>query len=399
MPSSISSSEVPPFVRIVPRLRWRAAGLLALALVVIAVSGWELRMRSLGLHAADIGDGKAYWVVERRKIDAGPRDQVAILGDSRILFDTNLDVWQQLTGIRPIQLALAGTPALPFLTDLANDEHFAGLVVLGMNEPVFFLPVPGIQGDALEYSRIESPSQRVGHQIDLLLQRRLAFLDAEYALFSLIDQLDLSNRLGVDPGYFVAGNDYLAVWKLAESFADRQTTMWPRFETDAYLQRHAELAWSSTITLLDDTFAHGAPYPDALIGGMIAKARRDIETIRGRGGEVVFVRPPASGEFLKWERIAVPRATVWERLLRETHSFGIHFEDYPEMRVLVPREWSHLTGADQKLFTRAYVTVLCQKVAWLQAHAANCAGNLPADKPVGTAAPSADPQSRRSGSP
>jgi hypothetical protein len=378
MPSSISSSEVPPFVRIVPRLRWRAAGLLALALVVIAVSGWELRMRSLGLHAGDVGDGKSYWVVERRKIDAGPRDQVAILGDSRILFDTNLDLWQQLTGLRPIQLALPGTPALPFLTDLANDEHFAGLVVLGMNEPVFFLPIPGINGDALEYSRIESPSQRVGHQIDLLLQRRLAFLDTEYALFSLIDQLDISNRLGVDPGYFVAGNDYLAVWKLSESFADRQTTMWPRFEADAYLQQHAELAWSNALTLLNDAVAHGGPYPDALVGGMIAKARRDIETIRGRGGEVVFVRPPASGEFLKWERIVVPRATVWERLLRETHSFGIHFEDYPEMRVLVPREWSHLTGADQKLFSRAYVTVLCQKVPWLQAHAGNCAGNLPA---------------------
>jgi hypothetical protein len=399
MPSSISSSEVAPFVRIVPGLRWRAAGLLTLALVVIAVGGWELRMRSLGLHAADVGDGKSYWAVERRKIDAGPRDQVAIIGDSRILFDTNLDLWQQLTGVRPIQLALAGTPALPFLTDLANDEHFAGLVVLGMNEAVFFLPVPGVSGDALEYLRIESPSQRVGHQIDLLLQRRLAFLDTEYSLFSLIDQLDISNRSGIDPGYFVVGNDYLAVWKLSESFADRQTTMWPRFETDAYLQQHAELAWSNGISLLNDAVAHGGPYPDALVGGMIAKARRDIETIRGRGGEVVFVRPPASGEFLKWEQIAVPRATVWERLLRETHSFGIHFEDYPEMRVLVPREWSHLTGADQKLFSRAYVTVLCQKVAWLRAHAANCARNLPADIPTGSAATSADPHPRLSASP
>ena len=388
MPSSISSSEVPPFVRIVPRLRWRAAGLLASALVVIAVSGWELRMRSLGLHAADIGDGKAYWVVERRKIDAGPRDQVAIIGDSRILFDTNLDLWQQLTGVRPIQLALPGTPALPFLTDLASDEHFAGLVVLGINEAIFFLPIPGLGGDALEYLRIESPSQRVGHQIDLLLQRRLAFLDTEYSLFPLIDQLDIGNRSGVDPGYFAVGNDYSTVWKLSEAFADRQTTMWPRLETDSYLQQHAELAWSSAITGINDSLAHGRAYPDALVGGMIAKARRDIETIRGRGGEVVFVRPPASGEFLKWERIFVPRAMVWDRLLRETHSFGIHFEDYPEMRVLVPREWSHLTGADQKLFSRAYVTVLCQKVAWLQAHTATCAGNLPADQPAGTAATS-----------
>lgn len=341
-------------------------------------------MRSLGLHTADIDDGNSYWTVERRRIHSGPRDQVVILGDSRILFDTNLDVWQQLTGVRPVQLALPGTPALPFLTDLANDEHFAGLVVLGINEAIFFLPVPGVNGAALHYSRTESPSQRFGHRINLLLQRGLAFVDSDYSLFPLIDRLDIPNRPGVDASYITVGNEYSGIWKLAESFADRQTTMWPRLETDSYLQKHAERAWSGLIAVINDLLAHGGPYPNALVGRMIAQAQRDMEKIRGRGGEVVLVRPPASGEFLRWERIVVPRVTVWDRLLRETHSFGIHFEDYPEMRTLVPREWSHLGGADQKVFSRAYVTVLCQNVAWLQGHTTHCAGHEHADASAGT---------------
>lgn len=341
-------------------------------------------MRSLGLHTADIDDGNSYWAVERRRIYSGPRDPVVILGDSRILFDTNLDVWQQLTGVRPVQLALPGTPALPFLTDLADDEHFAGLVVLGVNEAIFFLPVPGVNGEALHYSRTESPSQRFGHRINLLLQRGLAFVESDYSLFSLIDRLDIPNRPGVDANYITVGKEYAGIWKLSESFADRQTTLWPRLETDPYLRKHAELAWSGLIAVINDLLAHNKPYPDALVSRMIAQTQRDVEKIRGRGGEVVLVRPPASGEFLRWERIVVPRVTVWDRLLRETHSFGIHFEDYPEMRALVPREWSHLGGSDQKVFSRAYVTVLCQNVAWLQAHTTHCAGHEHADASAGT---------------
>ncbi len=40
---------------------------------------------------------------------------------------------------------------------------------------------------------------------------------------------------------------------------------------------------------------------------------------------------------------------------------------------------SHLGETDQKLFTRAYVAVLCRNVPWLQAHGAHWADDLQAD--------------------
>jgi hypothetical protein len=86
-----------------------------------------------------------------------------------------------------------------------------------------------------------------------------------------------------------------------------------------------------------------------------------IARIHARGGEVVFVRPPSAGLFLERENRNAPRARTWDRLLRETGSFGIHFEDYPEMRDLEVPEWSHLSRDSATRFTRAYVDVLLRE--------------------------------------
>ena len=55
-----------------------------------------------------------------------------IIGSSRILWDSNLDVWEEMTGRRPIQLALPGTNPRQFLEDFANDSSFNGFLVVGV---------------------------------------------------------------------------------------------------------------------------------------------------------------------------------------------------------------------------------------------------------------------------
>ena len=79
-------------VRVIPVARWPAIGWLVLVLVVAATAAWEWKMRSLGLHAGDVDDSPAHWAVERGRIDSGKNDGVVIVGQSRILFDTDLEV-------------------------------------------------------------------------------------------------------------------------------------------------------------------------------------------------------------------------------------------------------------------------------------------------------------------
>lgn len=344
-------------VRKIPRISFAAIGALVLILVVAATTVWEWRMRELGLVAGDLDDSKASWAVQRRRIAAGDHDGVAIVGGSRILFDTDLDVWQELTGRRPIQLALPGMSGQRFLADLARHSDFAGLVVIDVTPAQFFREGPENPEFAgvLDDWKAMGPAQRSGHQLGQFLSRYLAFLDDQYALPMLVDQLEVPDRSGII-------GPYLRPWKLSEAYDDRQHFLWRAIEKNERLRNHAINVW------LNGPAGSRPPPGEDLITKICADVRESVAAIRARGGEVAFIRPPSAGEYYEREQRRVPRERSWDRLLRETGAFGIHFEDYPEMQGLDLPEMSHLSRASASRFTRAYVAVLSGNIAWFDSN-------------------------------
>jgi hypothetical protein len=348
-------------VRVIPRARFTPAAWLVLALVTAGVAAWEWKMRSLGLEAGDLDDTPSHWAVERKRLDTGDHDGVVIVGQSRILFDTDLGVWKELTGRTPVQLALPGTNARPFLVSIAEDTDFKGLVLCDIQQETFFSDrlggLPQFIGMEKKW-RDESPSEKFGHQVGLLLSRKFAFLDDQYSLFSLIEHIRIENdRAGEDGPYF-------DVWKLSESLDHRQYFLWHRIQKNEYLREHARQAWSPP------GGTERPPLPKDQIDKAIAETIAAIRKIRARGGEVVLIRPPSMGPYLEREEHRAPRAATWDRLLRETGVFAIHFQDYPSMQGLELPEWSHLTREDAARFTRAYVAVLMDHAPMLREHGA-----------------------------
>jgi hypothetical protein len=352
LPRALSSPPPAGFERRVPDLPWLRIFLLVVATTLVLMIAWEIEMRHLGLRAGDLDDGRGYWAVERRKVDSGPRDSVVIIGDSRILLDTDLATWERLTGRRPIQLALMGTNAQPILHNLAADEHFAGLLVIGTAEFSYFSDDAGSLPVVLKYMKTESPSQRGGIQIQKTLSRYFAFLDSNYTLFKLLERHKWPERKNVE-------GPYIDVWKISESFDDRQSYLWDRIERDDYLRAQAQTIWM-------DFFA-GPPVKAATVERVSVSTKADIDRIRARGGEVVWVRPPSSGPILEIERARYPRPKVWDKLVHDTASFGLYFEDYPAMQHLPCPDWSHLSRSSAMAFTAAYVGVLRERVEWLKA--------------------------------
>lgn len=88
-----------------------------------------------------------------------------------------------------------------------------------------------------------------------------------------------------------------------------------------------------------------------------------VQRIRARGGQVIFVRFPVTGELKKLEDAATPRAGPWTRILKESGAPGIYFEDFPELASFVCPEWSHLSAADSIEFTLRLVPHLRQALA------------------------------------
>jgi hypothetical protein len=334
-------------VREIPAVRLAAIGWLVLLLVLAGIGAWEWRMRALGLTTRDLDDSRSHWAVERRKVGGAEDDGVVIIGSSRILWDTNLDVWEEMTGRRPIQLALPGTNPRQFLEEFANDPNFDGFLVVGVTPDIYFGDWPGIPqfSGLTKFWHDESPSQRFGHRVGMLLQPRLAFLDGAYALGTLVDRLPVRDREGVR-------GPVRDVWKIWDVGPDRQYALWSRIQTDERLREHARWVWGPF---------DGAKKPDEEVARAIEQSKRDVATIRAHGGDVAFVRAPSAGLYYEHELQAVPRANTWEPLLAETGAFGIHFDDYPAMRGLDVPEWSHLSRESAVRFTRAYVAVLQQR--------------------------------------
>ena len=261
--------------RDIPDQPWGTLAMIVAATLLVGTALLEWNARRIGLNAGDLDNSETDWAVERARSAGAP---VAIVGDSRILFDTDLDRFEALTGVRPIQLAIHGTSALTLLQDTAANPEFKGLLIVGLAETMFFQPFDGYGGYIHKLGPFESPAKRASAKIDHILQRRLAYLDSNHRLSVIAARLDPNYRRGVE-------GPYDDVWKVQEVGEHRATHMWPKVVTDSTVRTHARYAWKG--------FKEDFPYAPPLIAAGLGKAVKAVAAIRARGGEVVFVRPPS----------------------------------------------------------------------------------------------------------
>jgi hypothetical protein len=337
--------------RDIPDQPWRAMSLVVLVLVILLTCVWEWKMRTLELVPGDLSGTYETWAELRRQVDK--RDvPVAIISDSRLLFDTDLDRAAQLTGVRPLQLGIGGGSALPILEDIADDPHFKGLAIVGTAETVYFDTVYSVARPkkALALSRWESPSNRASFLIQRVISRGLAMLDDSYQLSTLVFHLDPDWRAGVK-------GPYHEVWKVGQMDAGGQTWIWRRLEHDRRLSDHARTVWHELFP----------PFPieDKNVQAILVRTKIAVDKIRARGGDVVFVRPPSSPDLRAVEDKHIPRARGWDALLAYTHTNGIHSDDLPTVQNLTLPESSHLSHACATVFTDAYIRIVAQRTPLL----------------------------------
>jgi hypothetical protein len=330
--------------RDIPTRPWVKMGSFVFIAVTLMTAALEWNARTnLDLRAGDIGDSPQAWAEARRAADTA---QVAIVGDSRILFDTDQERFQAMTGVRPVQASFVGTNSRTLLENFANDPNFHGLLLVGMADTMYFgMPVIGLGADGIHnFHKYDKPAQLSGLWIDRWLQNYLAFMDSDYRLSRWAPRFDNGWRKGVD-------SPYEDVWKISETFPGRQYFMWDRIQTDKYLQGHARHAWRGF---------DGPNIPPALANKVIARSAEAVRRIRSRGGDVIFIRPPSAPQLRANEQRRIPRKLGWDRLLVGANAKGIHFDDLPQAQNLVLPEYSHLTSRCAAVFTDAYVRRLVE---------------------------------------
>ncbi len=354
MPSSTSSSEPKGLgspqqhspLRDVPagpwpRIAW--AGVLVFALLL---GGWEAYWRSQWFRPS-YRNSDGLWALTHERIASEGGRGTLIVSSSRLLFDVHLEAWREETGQLPIQLGLEGTSPRPFLSQVARETNFSGLVVVGVTPPLFFPPPRGERMSALALTKQWSPADRWSQHLSMrFVEPYFAFYDPDTALFTVIRRQAWPARAGLEPRM-------PRVRKLSTTRITRQNDMWDRVERDPAYQKIARDTWLAFLNAPRPNVP-----PEVLKKGfeqLLAEVGEDVRRIRARGGEVVFVRPPSSGPFLAAENGGFPRERTWEPLLQATNAVGIHFEDHADLGDVELPEWSHIRAADTDRFTRALV--------------------------------------------
>jgi hypothetical protein len=343
-------SSTSSFERDVPAQPWARLAFTAFLIAAAVTIAWELRVRSQG-YAPTLNDTTDLWSDRREAVQP---DSLVVIGDSRPLFDIDLDALEAGLGKRPIQLAIAGSGAYPILADLAADETFKGDLVISLVPGMFLTPGGYLEQasmDALTRYRKRSPSQRLSHHIAMFLEERFAFLQQEdLTLAMLLQNIEIPNRPGAlvpprFPPYFHTVD------------RERRTRMADECAIVGSPMQQAVIAsWQRLFRppppptwIPPEVFAETMQKGIAARFGQTAEA---IAKIRARGGRVVWVRFPHTDWVKERENMAAPRAATWDRMLEVTGVPGIHFEDYPELAGFDCPEWSHLSGPDSVEFSK-----------------------------------------------
>ena len=345
-------SSTSNFERVIPELPWRGIAVAVIVGVFIAVAAWEVHCRAVG-YEPTLNDTEDLWAQTRRRVEP---ESIVIIGDSRAWFDSDLDELERGLGRRPVQLALRGSCAYPVLADLANDPHFHGTVICSVVPRLFFAPGgPPVENAEKAVRRYhgETWAQRASHRISMPLEKSFAFLkEDDITLAELLKEIPLRDRPYAQvpprlPPYFCSVD------------RERRARMVEQCARPGRLQEKVKSRWSRLFTPPPPPSFIPKEVFEARIGEAIAARYRDtvaaVEKLRARGGKIVFVRFPVSGQLKEYEDRATPRAQTWEPLLQQTAAPGIYFEDFPELASFQCPEWSHLSAGDSVEFTRRLV--------------------------------------------
>jgi hypothetical protein len=355
-PSELESVHGGPpleYERPIPELPWRGLTVVVVVLVSAATLVWELYVRSIG-YGPTLNDTDDLWVQQRRAIKP---ESVVIVGDSRPLFDLDLDELQKGLGKRPVQLAIAGSCPFPVLEELANDQSFHGTIVCSVVPGMFFAPGGPLletSEKALKRYKEQTLAQRASHHLGMWLEEHVAFTKQEdLTLDQLLKRLPIPNRPYAQvpprfPPYFQTV-DRERRTRMIESCAN----------PEGELARRIQQIWLPLFT---------PPPPPTYVPkelfmanmGKAVEARfqntaKAVEKLRARGGRIVFVHFPHSGQLKELEDRLNPRTRDWERLLKETGASGIYDKDFPELSGFDCPEWSHLSAGDSVEFTKRLV--------------------------------------------
>lgn len=287
-------------------------------------------------HVPGVSDSMGLWSRQRALIDAMPNDSdlVVLIGASRMQLGFNSAVFKKrFPDHGLVNLSIDGTPPLGVLRDLAHDPEFSGLAIVDVTSSQF----EQTQWDQAKtytefYHRTYVPS--LDRQANVALE---LFLQTNMALFQ--DNLSLRSLIKAAIGRELPEPFYLTTFPDRSRLADYSKMKDVEAHRKERLRRIREIE-SARIPVSFDAWLQD-----------VREVAEWVHMIQRRGGRVVFVRLPTSGEHWAIDDKAYPRFKYWDGLAQELGAPTIHFLDIEGMSRIELPDTSHMDAKDTLYFT------------------------------------------------
>jgi hypothetical protein len=250
----------------------------------------------------------------------------------------HVEAFTQTTGIRPVQLSINAEVPIVVLRHFAQDESFRGVIICDMMEGWFY--VEAVAGKAAEWIAVYT-TQTWSAGIEQWLRQRIQ----QALVFRLPD---------------IAPHNLWRAWGAAS---------WPR---PPYTILLADRSVQADYTQLGHEWREEPvkkarevsqtvlPWSAQEFRERAKKLDAMIAPLYDRGGEVIFVRFPTSGELWQLEDARYPRKQYWDVFAAQTRAKTIHFRDYPALSQFDCPDGSHLDYRDTQAFTKALAEVVAE---------------------------------------
>jgi hypothetical protein len=316
---------------------WPKAWIAALLACAFVAGGYEWLLRSRG-YAPTVQDDADLWSMQYDRLKRSP-NAIALLGASRIEFSVDpAQLSRELGGRTVAMLAVNGKYPLATLRALADDEHFKGLIIVGIDARGMQRKHWDMQQEYIDhYRRRWTLARRVHRSILTWVQERIVISRASFALTNLVERLITNDGL--------PRNDHVVVHADRAGLVD---------------YRHPDLARTHAmrVTGLKAYYRDNPPVaPDAWLADL-ATVSAWIRRIESRGGQVVFFREPVSDESLQLDEANFPRDQYWDAYARLSPATLIDFRDIRALATFDLPDTSHIDGTDVPRFTTAIAGLL-----------------------------------------
>jgi hypothetical protein len=305
-----------------PEGPWLRTWLLAAGLIVAFLASWECTLRGLG-YRPTVVDDKALWAVQRERVygDNG-QETVVLLGDCRMQLGFVPQVLaEQFPGHRVVQLAVEQTSPVATLRDLAADERFNGILICGLNARLLCEDLWDTQQPYVDYYHNKyTLNEKLNRLLSAAFQQRLTIIHPQLRLDDMIVSLIKTRHL--PSPYYVethADRSRLADYSGVDIAAHRQFTVGRAHWLCAGRALPSSVKWLEDAMKLEDY----------------------VQAIQSRGGQVIFVQFPTTGDHLRYDEYMFPKVQYWDAFAAKTSALCLHFRDVPQLAAFTCPDWSH----------------------------------------------------------